>query len=335
MSYFLDEINELSQFHYLNCDEYKKIIYHLFGNSPFGKTLEDMPFIPVSLFKEMELKSVSADSIFKVIKSSGTQGKQSQIFLSRENSKRQIVALKEIFQSKFGNARRPMIFFDSKEQILRSATSSARKAAVIGFSAFASERYFVLRNDLTLDWEELQRCMSLYQEEQVLIFGFTFLLWTTLVKDNKTNLSFDLPNGVILHGGGWKNIEGLGISKEQFKEGIKRVIRVNTVADYYGMAEQAGSVFFECTKGFFHSSKYSNVVIRDPYTLLPLPFGKSGLVQVISSLPLSYPGHSILTQDIGTLYGENNCPCKGEGRYFTIDKRLPKSQIRGCSDVGF
>ena len=64
-----------------------------------------------------------------------------------------------------------------------------------------------------------------------------------------------------------------------------------------------------------------------------LPFKKKGLIQLVSLLPRSYPGHSILTEDLGTVFGEDDCKCGKPGKYFKIWGRLPKSEIRGCSDV--
>ena len=61
--------------------------------------------------------------------------------------------------------------------------------------------------------------------------------------------------------------------------------------------------------------------------------GEEGLIQVFSLLPQSYPGHSILTEDIGTLEGFDNCQCNRRGKYFSINGRVQGSELRGCSDV--
>ena len=53
----------------------------------------------------------------------------------------------------------------------------------------------------------------------------------------------------------------------------------------------------------------------------------------MSILPNSYPGHNILTEDIGKVYGEDNCKCGRKGKYFHIFGRLEKAEIRGCSDT--
>ena len=334
MSTFLNQINELNHFHFKNCEEYRLIVIRLFGGLRIANSLDELPFVPVSIFKDLDLVSVPQKDVFKTLISSGTTGKQSRIFLDRENALNQSRALKELFQEHFGGARLPLIVLDSQTQLRSKASANARTAAVIGFSAFASERLFILGEDLKIDWDRLEEFIAKNNESQVILFGFTYILWTHLVLENREKRTFKLPGGTVLHGGGWKKLEGLGVSKMDFKAEIKKITGVSRVVDYYGMAEQAGSIFLECESGYFHESHYSTVIIRDPFSLLPLDVGASGIVQVISKLPTSYPGHSILTQDLGTIHGEDNCSCKCPGKYFSIEGRMPSSQVRGCSDVG-
>jgi len=61
--------------------------------------------------------------------------------------------------------------------------------------------------------------------------------------------------------------------------------------------------------------------------------GEKGLIQLISLLPDSYPGHSILSEDLGELTGEDDCPCKRMGKTFVIHGRIAKAEVRGCSDT--
>ncbi len=53
----------------------------------------------------------------------------------------------------------------------------------------------------------------------------------------------------------------------------------------------------------------------------------------MSVLPVSYPGHSLLTEDEGVLEGVDNCPCGRKGKYFKITGRLKHAVLRGCSDT--
>jgi hypothetical protein len=54
---------------------------------------------------------------------------------------------------------------------------------------------------------------------------------------------------------------------------------------------------------------------------------------LLSLIPKSYPGHSILTEDLGTIYGVDNCQCGRKGKYFKVHGRIKSAEIRGCSDT--
>ncbi len=97
------------------------------------------------------------------------------------------------------------------------------------------------------------------------------------------------------------------------------------------MVEQTGSIFFECERGFFHTSIFSDVLVRDKDFKI-CNNRKKGIIQVISVLPSSYPGHSILTEDLGIIYGLNNCKCGRSGKFFKINGRLARAEARGCGN---
>ena len=58
-----------------------------------------------------------------------------------------------------------------------------------------------------------------------------------------------------------------------------------------------------------------------------------GIIQLLSPLATSYPGHNILTEDIGEILGIDDCKCGRKGKYFSIEGRVPGTEIRGCSDA--
>ena len=60
---------------------------------------------------------------------------------------------------------------------------------------------------------------------------------------------------------------------------------------------------------------------------------EKGLIEVVSSIPKSYPGHVLLTEDEGILLGEDDCPCGRKGKYFNVLGRIKNAEIRGCSDT--
>ena len=107
---------------------------------------------------------------------------------------------------------------------------------------------------------------------------------------------------------------------------------IKNVKNYYGLVEQIGSIFFECKCGYFIASNYSDIIIRDE-NLSICKKGEIGLVQLLSLLPTSYPGHSILTEDIGEIVNDHECKCYGHGTRFLIHGRLKNAELRGCSNI--
>ena len=76
-----------------------------------------------------------------------------------------------------------------------------------------------------------------------------------------------------------------------------------------------------------------DVIMRRKDDFSVCDFGEEGIVQVVSSIPESYPGHSILTEDQGIILGEDDCPCGRLGKYFKITGRIKDAEVRGCSDT--
>jgi Acyl-protein synthetase, LuxE. len=127
-------------------------------------------------------------------------------------------------------------------------------------------------------------------------------------------------------------IEENKISRLNFNRKLKKKLNIKTIRNYYGMIEQTGSIYLECKCGYLTSSNLSEIIIRDE-KLNPCDAGKKGLIQTLSLLPSSYPGHSILTEDIGELINSEKCRCNMKGTKFLVHGRNEKSEIRGCSDI--
>ena len=72
------------------------------------------------------------------------------------------------------------------------------------------------------------------------------------------------------------------------------------------MVEQVGSVFMENSQNALQCPNFAEVIIRNPKDFSIQPMGEPGLIQVLSALPRSYPGFSLLTEDIGVLIGDDD-----------------------------
>ena len=113
----------------------------------------------------------------------------------------------------------------------------------------------------------------------------------------------------------------------------KEVCGLCHIHDYYGMVEQTGCIYMECECGHLHASNFSDIIIRRPIDFSEANIGEDGIIQVVSTIPESYPGHSLLTEDEGRILGIDDCPCGRKGKYFKIHGRLKNAEIRGCRDT--
>jgi hypothetical protein len=99
------------------------------------------------------------------------------------------------------------------------------------------------------------------------------------------------------------------------------------------MVEQTGAIYVECEYGHLHASIFSDIITRRAVDLAPCEYGEKGIIEAVSLLPKSYPGHALLTEDEGVIFGEDDCPCGRLGKYFKIEGRIAKAELRGCSDT--
>jgi phenylacetate-coenzyme A ligase PaaK-like adenylate-forming protein len=330
------ELNELNQYHWQNCSPYRRVIAGMFGNLKNAITsLEEMPWLPASLFKTVEMSSVPSNEVAKVMASSGTTGMQtSKIMLDAATASNQTRVLVSIVKE-FLPERRPMLIIDNDAFLKDRSKFNARAAAILGFSNFGAHRTYLLDEDLMPQWDVLKAFIERHRDQPVFIFGFTWLVWDRLVREaKKAGISIEFPPfSVLIHGGGWKKLQQMAVSNEEFKYVLNEQFGIRHSYNYYGMIEQVGSIYMECSEGVFHAPSYADIIIRSPETLEALPFHSTGLIQTFSILPRSYPGHSLLTEDLGTILGEDDCACGRKGKYFHVHGRMPHAELRGCSDV--
>ena len=329
----------LSRHHEDSCDDYRRMMTAAGCDLDRVKDYADLPFLPVSLFKTMDLLSVLRPEVVKTITSSGTTGQAvSRIFLDRTTAANQQRTLSRIVSNFVGGTRMPMLIVDSPSVVNDRAKFSARGAGILGFSIFGTDRAYALDDAMQLDVAGLEKFLTKHQGRPILLFGFTFMVWQHFYKElarmrRETGRTLDLSKGILIHGGGWKKLLNEAVSSEVFKASLREVCGLVRVHDYYGLAEQTGCIYMECEMGRLHASVFSDVITRRADDFSPCAFGEKGIIQVLSVLPKSYPGHSLLTEDEGTIFGEDDCPCGRKGKHFTIAGRLKHAEVRGCSDT--
>ena len=333
-----ERLKDLTTYHIENCTEYARMLDSIDFDAESITNYKDIPFLPVRLFKELELRSVSKEDIVKTMTSSGTTGQAvSKIYLDRVTSSNQQKTMVKIVSDFTGSSRMPMIIIDCPSVVKNRAMFSARGAGILGFSIFGAKKIYALDDDMKLDVQGLSEFLEKHKNQKILLFGFTFMIWQhfykELVRLKEEGIVFDLSNGILIHGGGWKKLVSEAVSHDEFHDRLNRICGIKSIHDYYGMVEQTGCIYMECECGHLHASVFSDVITRRPIDFSECEIGEPGIIQVVSTIPESYPGHSLLTEDEGVILGEDDCPCGRKGKYFKINGRLKNAEIRGCSDT--
>lgn len=329
------ELLELTNYHMECCVLYRNILRAMNYQCEAVSQIEQIPFLPVRLFKHMDLLSVPREAVFKTMTSSGTSGQAvSKIFVDKETANMQQKVMIKILSDYLGKKRLPILVIDSPEVVKNRSLFSARGAAIIGLNIMSTGMTYVLNPDMTLNVNVLNEFMEKYEGQKFLIFGFTFLVWQHFYQElRKLDKKYDMSEAWLMTGGGWKKLESEKLSQQEFKQRIGEVCGIQHFLDHYGMVEQTGCIYAECEYGHLHASIYSDVIPRRYDDFSPCEIGEKGILQVVSVLPHSYPGHSLLTEDEGIILGEDDCPCGRKGKYIQILGRVKHAELRGCSDT--
>lgn len=328
------EMTALVRHHRAGSADYARIC-DVLGVPDSFEDLAQVPYLPVSLFKTHELRSVPEDEVFKVMTSSGTTGQAvSRVVLDRDTAGMQSKALSRIMRRVIGSQRLPMIVIDTPNVIKDRKMFSARGAGLLGMIPFGRDHCYALNDDMQLDVAGLQDFLRNRKPGPVLVFGFTFMVWKYFLSAlAESGTTIDLSGGLLVHSGGWKKLVDEAVGNPEFKATIAELTGLTRVHNFYGMVEQVGSVFLEGDDGFLYPPNFADVVIRDPETWLPAPNGTPGVVEVLSVLPRSYPGHALLTEDLGVVRGIGEAASGWSGKQLEIIGRVPRSELRGCSDT--
>ncbi len=324
----LEELSDLVEHHRSRCEPYARILAA--SGYAGADSVAGLPWLPVRLFKNLELKSIPDDEVFKVLTSSGTTGEVSRIYLDKAAAATQTRQLAATVQSILGPKRLPMLLVDTKAMLKDRRSFSARGAGVLGMATFGRDHVWALDDDGHVDLAKIRDFLAKHGDAPFLIFGFTYLVWLHLYEVARDN-GLDLSNGILIHSGGWKKLVDQAVSPDEFRRRLAEVGLTRT-HNFYGMVEQIGTIFLEGPSGgSLYCPDFADVVVRDPQTWAELPPGQPGLLEVVSTLPTSYPGHVLLTEDLGVVHGidDGDWP----GKRFSVLGRLPRAEARGCSDT--
>lgn len=357
--------DELLKFKPFSVDEDKKqllfkeaiaetLIKHYEGNELFRKycikndffpgngvnLLEDIPYVPIQLFKTYGFQTVSDKEIIDIRKSSSTStGTPSVVSRDAITLERYKISRNLIFDD-FINDRNKIHICVGEDPISDLGVSRNLVNSLIAERAEQEKTYYLIKDKEDMYKVDVDMFLEIYKyagennKSIGLIFGGTAIIYLYLIKPlMEKNIKLEYP-GYIAHGGGWKKLQDQEVSKEKFNKDLMQVLNCpeGHIVDMYGFTE-SNSMFIDCEAGYKHVPVWNEVIIRDPVTMKPAKKGETGIVQILDALPYSYAGASLLTDDIGYISPEEYCPCGRKGTAFKILRRALGSEAKGCGDM--
>ena len=168
--------------------------------------VRDLPFLPVAVLKaNPPLSLVGGDEIKRTLTSSATTSQlPSRVVLDSKTARRTTKGIVAIVRDFIGPARRPYLVVDTPD-FMGGITLGARGAAIQGLQPFASQTTYCLNanahGELVLDRDRLrefaENAKKNRQDAEVLVYGFTFILWSELVKPLLAENSLSQPAGKL------------------------------------------------------------------------------------------------------------------------------------------
>ncbi len=299
---------QLFQYQYHN-----NAVYRAYANALSTASvsrLEEIPFLPIELFKSQKVYCGEADPEM-IFTSSGTTGMVQSRHLVRDLSFYDI-SFQKAFRQFYGNPEELAILALLPSYQEREGSSLIYMVdALVEQSGIPESGYFLHQDQLLSE-----TLLSLKQQgRRTLLIGVTYALL-----DFIEHYPMEFPELMVMETGGMK-----GRRKEMIREELHQLLcggfGVRQIHSEYGMTELLSQAYSK-GEGLFECPCWMQVIIRDandPFSLLEA--GRSGGINVIDLANL----HScsfIATQDLGRINSEG---------LFEVLGRFDQSDIRGCN----
>ena len=281
------------------------------GTDPSSvENLKDIPFIPVSLFRDHKVfTGEGAASV--IFSSSGTTGsKQAHHYVKDIDLYER--SFTEGFRYFYGDPGSYVILALLPSYSEREGSSLIYMVDhLIKASGSGAGGYYLN------DYERLVKDASFYREqgEKIILFGVTYALLELAEK-----MAPDLSGLIVMETGGMKG-KRKEITREELHKKLASSFKVASIHSEYGMTELLSQAYSK-GGGIFNPPGWMKVLVRDLYD--PFSYvddGKTGGINIIDLANINSCSF-IETSDLGYKVG---------GSSFCISGRFDNSDIRGCN----
>ena len=273
------------------------------------KQVEDIPFLPIELFKKHQIVSGDLGKNFDVFTSSSTskQGLSKHYVKDIEIYK---LSFLKSFEKVFGNPKNITFRFLLPSYLERSGSSLVWMANELLNMSGKGGFYLHNLNDLALHLKEDQKL-----KKNVMLFGVSFALL-----EFAKHFPMELTGIAIVETGGMKG-RAPEITRDELHHQLKKAFKVKHIASEYGMTELLSQAY-ALKQGFFNCPPWMRVLIRDHTD----PFAsentqRTGAINIIDLANMDSCCF-IATSDLGRMHDDGS---------FEVLGRLDGSEQRGCN----
>lgn len=287
------------------CPPYREYLALIDVDPEHIARLNDIPFLPIQLFKTRDVYCGSAEPE-AVFTSSATTGMTSSRHPMRSLALYER-AFREAFRTFYGEPRRWSLYALLPNYLQRKGSSLVYMADRL--IADCSAGGFFLNN-----YEELITALKSDPKPKILL-GVSYALWELAER-----YAPRLHDTVVMETGGMKGRRE-EISKQAFHELLCDAFGVDEIHSEYGMAELTSQAY-SAGGNRFRCPAWMRVVARDindPFAMLPA--GTRGGLNIID-LANWWSCAFIQTEDAGRVFADGS---------FEVEGRIAGSDIRGCN----
>lgn len=339
---FVAALRENIAFHQQHCPEYANLLAARGFDLAQLRTIDDIaltPPLPTLFLKAHNLFSLPDDKLMFRATSSGTSGRKSRMGLDLHTAWLDLMMVLRTFSYHRTLSLRPTNYVVLGYQPHKSNTLGVAQTAY-GFTLLAPplSRTYALKYEADgyrVDLEGVIDALRRYARRPwpVRLIGFPAYLLFLLEALDERGLRLTLPAGSrIFTGGGWKQFFSQKADRRELYARAEHSLGISDdhCHDTFGAVEHP-ITYCDCRQHHFHVPVYSRVIIRDPATLTPLPFGQPGLLNLITPLMGANPFVSIITDDLAILHPGDSCGCGAASPWFEILGRVGLESIRTCA----
>lgn len=305
---FEDRALKLFKFQAENCKVYKRYLDLLKVNIEQVNSIEDIPFLPVELFKTNRIISegMSTQIIFS---SSGTSGQEASQHHIADVSIYES-SFKQGFQHFYGKPSDYRILALLPSYLEREGSSLIYMCEQLIQDSQHPNSGFYLHNI-----EELANLLAKSSDKKTLLIGVSYALL-----DLAEQFPQKLKNTIVMETGGMKG-KRQEMIKSQLHDILKTAFHLEHIHSEYGMTELLSQAYSK-GNGYFDTPPWMKILIRDTEDPLSiLKDGRTGGINVIDLANVNSCAF-IATQDLGKIQ---------TNQQFEVLGRFDNSDIRGCN----